>query len=916
MSSISLNNSWLLLIAVPLLLIILIPFFISVRHENRNMHNVLSCVLHIVMACLVAFAAAGVTIETTLTETDVYVLADVSYSANSNLDVVDSYIKQLDKNLPKNSQMGVICFGYNYQVVTRLGEKFTTVKNSSVDTSQTNITSVLDYAGKIFKSNVIKRLVLITDGRQTTSSDAELKTVVDSLLAKNIYIDAIYLDDNISDDTPEVQISDATFAETVYKGQSSTISLSVQSTQQAQIYVDLYDNDTNEALYFSDEPVSVTPGINDVSLEIPNADDREGGTYNYRAEISSGADYDTSQFNNTYVMTQTVVDKINVMLITESTKDEEHIRESLEYDEDDESFGSIELKVFNPRYEEIPHTLGDLLMYDIIILSDIRINTITHYTEFIDSLEIAVSELGKTFLAFGDLGLDDLGTDEYLQKLSDMLPVTYGSPSKSGVCFTLLIDCSASLSTFSMLQYEKDVAKAIVNLLSSDDRVIIYEFYSDYEKLWDGQPGDDAIATIDGITLKQGTSMVGALEAVKDASATTMTAYSSSALFFITDGVITNDNDSEDKLKSVAEDFYNMGIPVNVFGVTNNQNDNLDGYETVLNNMAQAGGGKYRRAYAVDEDTMDEYMNDLKADYGATQFTGVSAVNVSNKYINDATLDYVRDNISSANTLKTVTGYMISRAKTSADTVLTTTYKDPQTNVSSSVPIYSYWNYGNGISSSFTSKIDGEWTETWVNEGILKKFLTGVLASTIPESQTNVPFTVSYTENNGTYTVIITPCDVKANRDVSVSVLGGNVTVSSVVFTSSYYTCSFPVYNTGTYEIMVSYDYEDEIKTYTTYFSIPYLKEYDAFATYSPALLYRLFGSSGTVSEDGDLVITNDEENIGMRYLDLTIPILATAAVLFIVDIVVRKIKWVDILSLFGIVNDKQKKNTKKRGET
>ncbi len=89
MSSINFDNPWLLLLAIPLAALFIVPFFIAIRKDNANGHNIASGVIHIIMALLIAFVAAGTSVVTTVTQTDVYVLADVSYSANKNLDVVD-----------------------------------------------------------------------------------------------------------------------------------------------------------------------------------------------------------------------------------------------------------------------------------------------------------------------------------------------------------------------------------------------------------------------------------------------------------------------------------------------------------------------------------------------------------------------------------------------------------------------------------------------------------------------------------------------------------------------------------------------------------------------------------------------------------------------------------------------------------
>ena len=172
MSSINFDNAYLLLIAIPLAVLLAVPFFIAVRRDNANGHNIASGVIHLVMALLVAFTAAGTKIITTVTETNVYVVADVSYSADKNLDLVDEYVRNVSKAMPKNSRMGVICFAKNYKLITRLGEKFQSVKGSEVDNTETNIAEALDYAGTLFRPDVIKRIVLITDGKQSYEGDS------------------------------------------------------------------------------------------------------------------------------------------------------------------------------------------------------------------------------------------------------------------------------------------------------------------------------------------------------------------------------------------------------------------------------------------------------------------------------------------------------------------------------------------------------------------------------------------------------------------------------------------------------------------------------------------------------------------------------------------------------------------------
>ena len=123
MKNVSFDNPYLLLLAIPLLLLVIVPFIIAIRKENRSKTTVASLVIHLVIVCLVTLAAAGTMITTILTETTVYVVADVSYSADRNLEEIDEYIDKLREDLPKKTKLGVVCFGETAEILYRPGDE-------------------------------------------------------------------------------------------------------------------------------------------------------------------------------------------------------------------------------------------------------------------------------------------------------------------------------------------------------------------------------------------------------------------------------------------------------------------------------------------------------------------------------------------------------------------------------------------------------------------------------------------------------------------------------------------------------------------------------------------------------------------------------------------------------------------------
>ena len=90
--------------------------------------------------------------------------------------------------------------GKDYEVLTDLGEEFKSVKESKVNKSATNIKEALEFTATLFKDNVIKRIVIISDGEETKESN--IVSVVQTLAVDDIYVDAIYLDNNIIEYKP------------------------------------------------------------------------------------------------------------------------------------------------------------------------------------------------------------------------------------------------------------------------------------------------------------------------------------------------------------------------------------------------------------------------------------------------------------------------------------------------------------------------------------------------------------------------------------------------------------------------------------------------------------------------------------------------------------------------------------------
>lgn len=883
MSSINFDNIYWLLLAIPLVVLFTVPFALAVKKENANGHNIASYAVNVLLAVLVAFSAAGTSINTVLTRTEVFVVADVSYSANKNLDVIDGYIRGL--SLPRNSKLGVVCFGKDYRLVCDLGGKFRTVKNADVDASETNAVEALRYTGTLFGNDAIKKIVLITDGNLTdTGNPNALRSAVAELSTKNIKVDAIYLDDNIKPYEREVQISGVDYTRSAYLGDDRTATVYIRcngNTEEAPA-VNANLSVSCNGVRVESRPVELTAGLNAVSLGL---DTSSAGVFRYGVKI--GTAEDGSQFNNEYYFTQEVSAEFNVLLVTDS-RDDMRAVQSL-YDDK----ASVDYFV---NETEVPYTVEELCKYDEIILSNVDITGITHYTAFIENLEKVVSLYGKSLTAVGNLNIQS-ATDETFGKLEDMLPVNYGNNGRESKLYTVVFDSSRSMEFASKLSKAKQAAKQIVDLTSDDDYICIVEFNGSVHTV---QAPVKATARekikdlIDGITVKQGT-LIGsgineASNVIKELS------FDEKQMFLISDGLSFGSEPFNPR--TVAGDLLKSGVYTSVVDVGRGTNDELvkealAGWQ-LLRDIADLGGGTYFDAR--EGDTVGKMLIKEIAD----EVTD-SVIEVDSQVSFKETRDDVLDGINVREEAWTLNRYVYTYEKGGATTVLTTDYKR-KSGISVTVPVYSYWDYGNGKVSAFTGGIGGSWVSTWSKSNSYSVFFNNMLSENLPAEKNGQPYSV-YTERVGNRTKIgIIPARLRSDGVATIRITLPDETVISenMAYDGKGYGFEIQSSQTGNYGIEITYSYAGKDYLTATAVGIGYLPEYDAFAVCEVSVLHKAVDGFGTVSEDGRLDLSDNADEVETYDVELRIPLLIISAVLLVVGITIRKLKWADIVSFFG----------------
>lgn len=913
MSSISFDNVWLLFIALPIAVLLVIPFAIAIRKDNVNGHNIASAVIHIVMAILIAFSAAGTYIVTTVTKTDVYVVADVSYSANLNLDTVDEYIEELSGNLPDNSRMGVVCFGRNYKLITALGKEFTTVKDSGVDDSSTNIVDALEYTSNLFRDDVIKRIVLITDGRATDGNDSsDLQAKVNELNKEGVYVDAIYLDDNVMGDVEEIQLSSVDYTQSVSLGatEKATVTVDVNCADGDSLTAKITLKKDGED-YKTIAP-TLSAGSHTVSFDLDTSEEGD-------IEYSLTAEYegDNNGKNNTLSFTQIVSGNVETLLITTNSGDEATL---LKYSGEN-AFVTTCLVDADAAEEgnSMPYyTLEKLCLFDRIILSDVDVTTLENYSVFLSNLDKAVSVYGKSLLTFGDTNIQG-HSDGALQSLSDMLPVVYGKSVSAPKEYVIVIDNSRSMRTLEKLTRAKTAAKQILNMISDSDYLGIVNFCGESYTTSAVMPiGDNRTILanyIDNLTVRQGTIISSGLKAASDLLGEDTGIYGERRVILISDGLNGSDSTEPTEVATslrTSQRAYTSTLDV---GRGNDTGSEATKAQSLLQEVAEKGGGKYIDI-STDDDLEEAINGALPDDIG--DYNGES----SRVYVNalrDEVLDSDVLTVDNGDVLSGsfVASYIKSTAKANATEVLYVQYEnlmyasDGITITSSSwadAPLYAYWQYGSGKVASLTSSLNTSWLSTTVDgEEVREALYTNILATNIPEEKNNYPFLTDISRDTNAATVSLQPSQFRSGgvAQVTVTAPGGTSQTATMSYSGSAYSYKFVTAQTGQYKVTVKYSYVtssgEEVSFETTrYLNVDYSAEYDSFASYDPSALIVAVSSSGKVVTDGgDLVIENDSKKVGQYFVYLTMPLLATCAALYAIDVAVRKLKWEDIRSLF-----------------
>lgn len=878
MSNISFDNPLLLLLAIPLLAVAIVPFVLAVRKDNRNGHNVAALALHIVMCLCLTLAISGMKYESVVTETNVYVLADVSYSAEHNLDEVQGKLEQIAEKLPKNSKMGVICFGRNVEQISDMGGGVPDVRTATkVDRSATDIGAAIRYAGNLFDSDVIKRIVVITDGVETIASNNIVK-IVSELQNDGVYIDAVYLDDNLPDNAREVQIDAVEVTPYAYldRAEQARVMVRVSTGDSERIdgYVSLYQDDVLQTRVTA----TFYQGLNVVTLPL-NTDD--AGTFRYEARVETAdGTADCSPHNNNYLFTQRITDKREVLFVGGTQQD---------VAAGNRIYGTDGV-TYVTDVSKLPLSVEDMCRYDEIALCNFDVRKVPAWQMFLSSLGTLVNDYGKTLSTYGDTYLEENdGTSEPLNMLAELMPFNIGNPDQESRLFALVLDISTSMNFESRLNVAKSAAIQLLQSLNSTDMVMVVGYSGVVRPLLDPTYLTTVgviVNTIEKIEVENETNLSAALNHTFDLMPKR---FYDRRIVVISDGL--DPASDYDAAVSAATKISKDGIAVSALSVYAKP-DGQELFDKIVNNEYAQKGVFYQNI--EHESQVDVVIGDLRADTQEIVIEGGSyGVTVQRPH---------DESVQGVSSVEDINGFWYNSAKSTATTVLTAKYyRDKVT--SFDVPLYLYYSLGKGRVTSFMSNPATAWTDNWSGNSGGDGFYKNLSDANLPTERVDSPFILEVEGSGSSAAIYVTASDtLPYSNDFTVTVTDPNGLVDSkkLAMQSGRYFANFTVDAVGTYSVLIEYKHGDLSYSTQTEFSVSYNAEYDSFASYNKAYLYKLLTENGRILELDEInTLENNDSYYTTYVLEFTVPLMIICAVLFVVDIIVRQLKWKDVTSFF-----------------
>ena len=680
------------LVAMPLLALV----FAGVQRYGLTAvgvrRNRWSLGLRLTLAALLVFGLAGFRVGGGGGRTAVVFLVDRSDSVGSagvdrSLDFVDAAVRAKGRG----DLVAVVAFGKEPRLEFGMTDRPSIQRLGALpDASATDLTRALRLAAALFPEGTKRRIVVLSDGRETRG-DARREAT--RLAREGIVVEGMTITPPGAGDTL-IESFDA--PSRVKRGEAYVVSTTVGSGPGGPAHLDVF---RDGARILSRELI-LEAGRTVVPIEERAT---AAGIHRYEARLTAAAD--AVPQNDRATSAVVVEGPPRVLLVEDEAGEGETLARAL-------TAGGM---IVDRRAPVDLPALGELLSYNATVLVDVPASALS--PDQVSALRTAVSDAGAGLLTLG--GESSYGLGGYRgSELESLLPVESDIKDpkrRPSVAEAIVVDTSGSMARchckggamqgapqeggINKTDISRAGAARAIRALSADDIVGVLAFNTQSKWVVPLQklPSEEAVRNgLQGMTPAGGTNIPQALRTAIAELRQTKAKLKHIILF--TDGW-TN----QESLVPVADEVARAGITLSVVATGEGTGD-------VLARMAQTGKGRF---------------------YAGTNLTDVpqvmmqEAILASRNFVNEgifravvAAETPVTQQLSAAPPLL---GYVATSAKPTATVEL---------QIGSDDPLLARWRAGLGTVASWTSDAKARWSRSWVGWAGFRDFWTRVVRST------------------------------------------------------------------------------------------------------------------------------------------------------------------------------------------
>jgi uncharacterized membrane protein len=670
---------------------------LAARHHLARGRRRLSLGLRAVILIALVLALAGFQLVTPVDRLTTVFVVDLSDSVgNAGRESALAFVRETLEERPAGDRAAVVAFGAE-ALVERLPAELTELDRfASVPArSATDIGAALRLAAALFPDDSQKRIVLVSDGNDTTGrGQAEASLAA----ARGIQIETYAIGLGAAD---EVIVQRVHTPATARVGEEIEVEVTISSTVAQPATVRLFGDLEQVGM----RSLQLEPGINRVVFSIRAT---EAGFHTFRAIVE--AEHDTFAQNNRGDSHTVVKGEPRILLVAGSDAAGANLQAALEAERQDVSV---------VRPEGFPSDFATLAGFDAVFLADVPARRLGGAA--MAQLQVFTRDLGRGLVMVG--GPDSYGAGGYARTpLEETLPVEMDVRDRQrqpDIALVVVIDRSGSMDACHCNTADRDSGVAIqgipkvdigkeailraVSALTARDEIGVVAFNENAQWVIRTAPlgaVGDVEGHIAGIRADGQTNIyAGLAEAVTSLEGVEATRRH---IVLLTDGW-----SSSGEYEQLLERMSAAGITLSAVGAGGG------GADAFLSELARRGGGRYYPA-VNPASIPDIFLKETQ------QVSGQQIVEETFFPILTSTSPILRG---FDDGLPQLLGYNGTTAKPAAQTVLVSSRDDP---------VLAQWQYGLGRAVAWTSDASGRWAANWVGWSGFNRFFSQLVAWTFP----------------------------------------------------------------------------------------------------------------------------------------------------------------------------------------